>query len=164
MSKDFRIFARMQVNMTTKELRSQSYRFGEGFAAQIGELTLAAAKRNVAPGKGPGPHPHITEHEDTGYLMEHIFVKPRRAGFMIYSHVYTDVEYGTYLEIGWHTSLGKFVRYPWLAPAAEEAKREALKIARQTYRIYFKPGGGKGFIKGKIESGGPVFATLPRAT
>jgi hypothetical protein len=105
----------------------------------------AQAQDNVAPGHGPGPHPHRAEHGfswiDTGDLAREIdydMSAERNAngkwvgvpeGTLIVNPIDTDrgpIPYGAYLEMGFvpiiQTPLGPrrstgFFRYPFLAPA-----------------------------------------------
>lgn len=152
-----KLTAQVQLNMRTKELQQAGLDFAREYAKELGNLTQEKAQENVAPGRGPGPHPHVTEHDDTGALRDSIQVRTFQQGFMVLSRVETDLDYGSYLELGWHTSSGRFVRYPWMMPAVELARREANRIARMTWNVYFSP--SKFPMRVKMETG--TFATVP---
>lgn len=116
---------------------------GEAFttelAAAFGDLVLAQAKHNVAPGVGPGPHPHI-DRVDTGTLMRGIKAEITKRSNGVTVMVFTDVPYGLYLEAGWHALNGVFYRYPWLLPAINAAQREFSQLVRSKSDVGFNPG------------------------
>lgn len=95
----------------------------------MGRRALTLAKRNVAPGKGPGPHPHrqwkgVPDYVDTGTLMRSLQLRINERGFLKTATIFTDIPYGAYLEVGWHSAMsGRFYRYPWLEPAFREAQK-----------------------------------------
>ena len=100
--------------------------FESGLRAAFGDLgdaIVETARENVAPGRGPSQHPHRWPHEDTGDLQASIEKQvgdglkgPELAvGFGEY--------YGAILEMGYHTSTGRWVQYPWLMPAVDEQGR-----------------------------------------
>lgn len=101
----------------------------------LAKLTEAKAKRNVKPGVGPGPHPHRTDHgwfwEDTGNLMRDVRYEmyesnmPRSVGFFVGAWT---LDYGRYLEEGFHGPSGRFYRYLWLQPAHDDAVKELQAI------------------------------------
>lgn len=98
------------------------------------------AKQNVAKGKGPSPHTgdadrwgHNWPHEDTGWLAEHTYGVVWPQGFHMEGSVYTDQDYGVYLEVGWWQN-GRFYRYPWMKPAFLEAMKLLPKMAAETFR------------------------------
>jgi len=63
-------------------------------------------------------------------------------GFLETSHVFTDLEYGLYLEVGWtNKRSGNHWRYPWLMPAMMQARYESDDIARSTARRWFSESG-----------------------
>ena len=99
-----------------REVRERGVGIMEYFTGRIAEK----AKKNVAPGVGPGPHPHRTPHEDSGTLMRNIKTATTATGDLVNGAVYTDVDYGLYLEIGWHAKNGAFYKYPWLLPAVQD--------------------------------------------
>lgn len=105
------------------QTRDKALKVMKGMAADIQEQ----AKHNVEPGVGPGPHPHRTPHEDTGALMRSIKKKVWEKRSEVGFAVYTDKDYGLFLEIGWHSAAGNFWRYPWLLPALRDVAPEALK-------------------------------------
>lgn len=152
-----RVTAQVQVNLRAKEVKAAGPAFAREFARQMGERTVKYAKENVAQGFGPGPHPHRSEHEDTGALAESVKMELVNQGFLIVAKVYTDLAYGKHLELGWHTKNGNFYRYPWLAPAGERARQDAIEIARLTWRIV--QSGAGGFYTQRQAASGAVFGT-----
>ena len=55
-------------------------------------------------------------------------------GARLDSIVYTDLDYGTYLEIGWRARNGRFYRYPWLKPAWQKAMAEYKTITTREWK------------------------------
>lgn len=153
-----RLTARVEINMKTKEIAARGAGFTAEFAETIGERAAKYARRNVAVGEGPGPHPHRTEHEDTGELAASVRTKAVHMGFLETTHVFTDKEEGLYLEAGWTTKAGTHYRYPWMMPAMEEARAEALEIARSTGRRWFSDEGMP--QRGRKNFEAPLSATL----
>lgn len=121
------------------------------WANELAELM----RENVRPGIGPGPHPHPGRN-DTGHAAAAITVRElqptsvmqAKAMREVVSHtarwaagVFSDgggtlvgkgtspYEYLSYLEMGWTTKRGRFVRYPWAAPAIEEMKGKLTQFA-----------------------------------
>lgn len=133
-----RVTVRVEANIRTKEILAAGQGFAQDFARELGELTARYARENVAPGVGPGPHPHrpppFREHQDTGELQRSIQVAQENHGFLKTARVFTDLEYGLYLEAGWTSQAGRHFRYPWLMPAAMQAQQEMAGIARSTAR------------------------------
>jgi len=107
----------VEVNLRNKYIKQLAEAAVEDAMLELALDTQAQAKINVSPGVGPGPHPHVTEHVDTGQLRESLKVDVTRSGDQISATVSTTVAYGAYLELGWHTRNGRFIRYPWLRPA-----------------------------------------------
>lgn len=141
-----RLTARVEVNMKTAEIVARGRGFTREFADLMGELTAKYARINVTPGSGPGPHPHrpppYWKHVDTGALRDSIKVRAVHMGFLETAHVFTDLEYGLYLEVGWtNKQSGNHWRYPWLMPALMQARQESADIARSTGRRWFSEGG-----------------------
>jgi len=101
--------------------------FESGLRAAFGDLgdaIVEAARENVAEGVGPGPHPHISEHEDTGNLqasIEKMVIEGGPKGPVL--EVGFGEFYGTILEIGYHTSTGRWVQYSWLILAVDAQGR-----------------------------------------
>lgn len=98
----------------------------EDIVLDMTQATLERARLNVQPGIGPGPHPHMTDHIDTGALAAAIEADVDRPNdHEVVGTVGVNVEpmarYGAALELGWHTATGGFYQYPWLAPAFEAA-------------------------------------------
>ncbi len=128
---------RVQVNSNTREVRSQAAGFAMDFADRIAQSAAVMAREKVSPGKGPGPHPHVSVHEDTGDLMRDIEVSNTQFGFLSTATVYTTLDYGLYLEFGWHAKNGMFYRYPWLKPSMDVATQSAEAVAKTTTRRWF---------------------------
>ncbi len=85
-------------------------------------LVRDQARENVRPGQGPGPHPHVSAHIDTGNLMRDIQVgELYKEGNVLVREVGNNEAtfYGGILEIGWFSSAGNWFRYPFLWPALE---------------------------------------------
>lgn len=139
-----RMTAKVEVNLRTREVQERGVEFAWAFAEQLGALAQKYAILNVTPGKGPGPHPHrpppFPEHWDTGKLARSIMTRRVEQGFLKTVQVYTDVGYGTFLEVGWVSPAGNFWRYPWLEPAAKLANQHMAEIARSTSRAFFTGG------------------------
>lgn len=155
-----RVTARVEVNMRTKEIVQRGEGFCRDFADQLGELTAQIAKRNVEQGSGPGPHPHRPQspHEDTGDLASSVQTRALAMGFMQTTLVFTDLEYGAHLEFGWTNPFsGNHWRYPWLMPAAEQARQEAMEIARSTARRWLSDEGGT--YAGRVNVQAPLSGT-----
>lgn len=156
-----RLTARVEVNMRTAEVVARGEGFAQDFANELGKLTAELAQRNVAPGSGPGPHPHrpTSEHIDTGALRNSIQTRSVAMGFLKTAHVYTDSAYGLYLEMGWTNPwTGNHWRYPWLMPAMEEARQQWAEIARSTGRRWFSETGAP--FRGRGAVNAPLSSTL----
>lgn len=69
-----RLLASVKVNSNVPALLNEGPWFGVEFVDAVGAETVQIARELVAPGKGPGPHPHRpdSEHEDTGALRDAI--------------------------------------------------------------------------------------------
>lgn len=158
-----RLTGKVEVHLNSRAMRAAGQGFARDVARQLGELTLTYAKRNVTPGKGPGPHPHrpppFRQHTDTGELVGSLQAKPVEQGFLTTYQVYTDIDYGVYLEVGWHSLSGNFWRYPWLEPAVREASQHLAEIAKSTGRAYFT-GGRSTRPAGRVNLTGASFATF----
>ena len=121
---------------------------GGTVAGKYAAMAADKMKENVAPGKGPGPHPHRTKHEDFGWLMRTIMARrspDKKAAWLV--GVFSDKvaakpagagktppwKYGMFLEIGWIAKNGKRYRYPWLQPALAFTSRKPIgKVAGPT--------------------------------
>jgi len=158
-----RITGKVEVNFNSREVKAAGAEFARAFTKELGELTRDIAQRNISPGVGPGPHPHrpppFRQHTDTGALRDSIQVAPREQGFLTTYLVWTDLDYGTYLEMGWFSMAGNFWRYPWMLPAVSEAEQSLYKIARSTGRAYFT-GGYSNRRAGRVDISEPSFATF----
>lgn len=155
-----RLTVRAEVNMKTKEIKARATGFNREFAETIGTRAAELAREAVSPGAGPGPHPHRPDspHEDTGDLAASVQMKLVHMGFLETAHIFTDLEYGLYLEAGWTTKAGTHWRYPWLMPSLEMARDEAETIARSTARRWFSEEGAP--QRGRVDFEAPLSATL----
>lgn len=140
-----KLSAKIKVDFRTALAKQMGESFTTECAAAFGDLVQAQAKHNVAPGIGPGPHPH-PERIDTGNLMDSIQADIRKSTNAVAVDVYTNVEYGVFLEAGWHTPSGRFARYPWLRPAIETAQREFMNIVRTKAAVAFTGGARGGLV------------------
>ena len=155
-----RVSARVEVNMQTRELAAMGAGFAQELADEMARQTAQLARRNVEPGSGPGPHPHRpgSEHIDTGDLRDSIQIRSEQRGFLKTGVVFTDLEYGLYLEMGWTNPFsGNHWRYPWLMPAMEEARQDWANVARSTGRRWFSSTGRP--YAGRHGIGSPLSAT-----
>jgi len=133
-----RIYGTVEVDYRSRAAKEHGLRFAEDYVLDQTAVVERLAKRNVTPGRGPGPHPHRTEHEDTGQLMQSITSDVEVKGSRVVGIVGTNVIYGMFLEVGWHSRSGNFYRYPWLAPAMHEAKRYGPTIAQRHSHVWFE--------------------------
>lgn len=117
------------VDFRSKYAKGQTNALRRDLIEYIGVTAEGIAKANVAPGKGPGPHPH-SGRVDTGKLRDSIAVVIEDSGDETDASLICTLDYGLFLEIG----TAKMPRYPWLYPAAQEAGKqygqEAKRIAR----------------------------------
>lgn len=121
-------------NAVFKRFGDESWHQAAVTIRQVGDRAWEFARQNVAPGEGPGPHPHIWPHDDTGDLQEDIGLKFKYEGSRLIAVVYTEKDYGAYLEVGWQTPTGRRVHYPWLKPAYKKAGQGFLKAATDNWR------------------------------
>ena len=135
-----KLVSRMEINTRTTEVAARGDAFAQALALVMAHEGAREARVNVTPGRGPGPHPHKpgSNHIDTGELMRSIEVEPEDRGFLKTALIFTEVEHGTYLEIGWTNPYsGRFWRYPWLWPAVQVVQQNAPGQARSTAREFF---------------------------
>lgn len=132
-----KLTAQVAVNLNTTRARQQADGFARALVLELARATQLAARENVAPGRGPGPHPHRSGHTDTGELRDNIEIKEVQQGFLKTALAYTDLLHGLYLELGWHTRAGTFYRYPWLKPALDKALEKGIEIAKAKGKLYF---------------------------
>jgi hypothetical protein len=133
------------------------------FCKIYAELVRDIMIRNVSPGVGPGPHPHRTKHEDTGWAAKSIVARRRQKGATSgvspawFSGSFSDRtpgrtpgargrstppwQYLFFLEWGFRTKSGKRYRYPWAAPAYKEAKAHRLGKVAGPKGLFISPGG-----------------------
>lgn len=122
----------VEINLRNKYIKQLAATALADAMLELAEDTQKQAKINVAPGIGPGPHPHIAAHVDTGQLRESLTVDVDRSGDRITAAVQTNKAYGAYLELGWHARNGRLIRYPWLRPAMQAAvPRWQIRAARK---------------------------------
>ncbi len=137
-SQYLRFKASLTVSSTGKAFKKfgdQSWQAAARTVRSVGERALEFAKENVAEGKGPGPHPHLWPHEDTGDLGRSLGLKfDYSGGSRINATIYCDEEYGVYLEVGWKTPKGNFYRYPWMKPAFRKAGQGFAKVATDNWK------------------------------
>jgi len=139
---------KVTVELKSTDIAPLAFRGSDSLAARISRNTaqrgLKYARENVAPGKGPGPHPHRpgSDHVDTGALRDSLKVTEGWGGDLLFegmptnlswvTAVSTHLDYGLYLEMGWTTRRGTHYRYPWLFPAMTLAQRDFAHLARTT--------------------------------
>lgn len=139
-----RLEASLHINSQMKEFRNRSYKAASNAIRTVSRNARDYAKQNVAKGKGPGPHPHRWPYVDTGDLAKSIGMKVVYNGVRMESVVYTELDYGTYLEVGWRAKNGRFYRYPWLKPAWRRAMDEYKTIAARSWKEAMVGLGDKG--------------------
>jgi len=112
---------------------------------KAGVLMRDAARARVMPGVGPGPHPHVSKHIDTGNLARNIVYRVTKTtrGGQLEVGPKPEAYYGTYLELGWHTASGTFYKYPWLRPALKSMwptvnNMLLMDNVRNTFRKFFR--------------------------
>jgi len=133
-----KVWATVEMDFRGKEAKRRGIDFIHDYILDQTALVEEYAKFSVSPGVGPGPHPHRTEHEDTGALRDSITSDVDVKGTRAIGEVGTDLEYGAYLEVGWHSRAGRFFRYPWLEPSLRRAKRSGPKVAQRHAHVYFR--------------------------
>ena len=119
----------MRVSLEIKSWNDRIVRqhFERGLRAAFGDLgdaIVETARENVAIGQGPGPHPHTSQHTDTGDLArstQKLVIEGGPKGPVL--EVGFGEYYGAILELGYHTSTGRWVQFPWLMPAVDEQGR-----------------------------------------
>jgi len=152
--------ATIRVSFNTPLAKAMGESFTTAVAAEFGDQVLARAKENVAPGKGPGPHPHVSKHFDTGTLMENIFADITKTANGVTMHVWTPIPYGLFLEAGFHAKSGRFYRYPWLQPSISETQKDLTDIIRAKADVAFAGGAKGGAIR--IRKGANVWDSYTR--
>ena len=98
-----------------KEFMAQATATARKVMQDVAKAVKEQAKHNVSPGVGPGPHPHkpTSGHTDTGALEKSVFYRTGERGLLVWFVCGTDLNYGMFLEIGWHSKSGNFWKYPW---------------------------------------------------
>lgn len=161
-----REFAPLALNMADSSM--------QGVMQEIGKAIKERAKENVIPNSGggmhPGPHPHITRHEDKGRLYDAIGYRVEKQGgkdkrWVLSVGVLNNEDvarYATALEVGYevkrieHNSDGTIagiqsfiIQYPWLWQAVQDTQDEYDKIIKTEFDVFFKgtkSTGKKGYI------------------
>jgi len=120
------IRAKVSFQMNPDLVKAAGKRGLEETVLAFGEFVTNEAKKNVMPGIGPGPHPHISEHEDTGALMRAIFNDLEMTDDKLRiivgctPPVKGKINYGIVLETG-----SRFMPpYPWLSPAYHKGRSQ----------------------------------------
>ena len=137
-----KIAGTVSVNLNTAELKLGGQRYARAVVSELAEAVQKQAQHNVAPGVGPGPHPHKVypgwpENVDTGDLMRSVKAElVEDTETRAEAAVYTPLEYGADLELGWiHPVSGTHWRYPWLFPAGLVALRQFNHVAKRLYHV-----------------------------
>jgi len=155
---------KVRVYFNTPLAQQMGESFTTELAAAFGDEVQRRAKDNVAPGRGPGPHPHppppAWQHVDTGRLMESIGADIEKRLNVVNVMVSTPVPYGVFLEAGWHTQSGRFVRYPWLAPAIADTQRDFMRLVRAKADTAFRGGPRGGLIR--VNTGSNIWDSYSR--
>lgn len=137
-----RIAGQVTIQLNIAEAKLGGKRYARAVVSELAKAVQKQAQENVAPGKGPGPHPHkvwpgFPPNIDTGDLMRSVktaLVEDTETRAEV--GVYSDLEYGKDLEIGWtQPETGNFWRYPWLFPATEAARQQFGNVAKRLYRV-----------------------------
>ncbi len=158
-----RLNVRVDVHTRAKEVMARGEGFAADFALTFAQEAAEVARRNVSPGRGPGPHPHrpppeFREHIDTGKLRDSIHVTVENRGFLKSARIYSTVAYAAHLEYGWTARSGRHWRYPFLAAAVEEVKHRADTIARSSARRWLSEDGAP--YRGRVNPSAPSTATF----
>jgi hypothetical protein len=138
----------LQINSRAKGFAKKAPGATETAMRSVLRKAKEDAQKNVAKGEGPGPHPHLTDHEDTGDLARSVQDAIWLQGFLTEGTIFTDSEYGTYLEVGWRTKKNNFYRYPWLKPAFLGALSRLPKLAAETFRTQMQDFDEDRIVKG----------------
>ena len=130
------------MTLRTAELLLGGKRYSRAVLTELSAAVRDRAKQNVAPGQGPGPHPHKPgwTHIDTGLLMSSInSVVSHDTGNEVIAVVYSDLNYprpyNVYLELGWISAAGSRFVYPYLWPASEVAQQQFGNVAKRLYYV-----------------------------
>lgn len=139
----FKFSATLQLNSRSKAFANKSTLAVEDAMRKVLKAAKKKAQENVAKGKGPSPHDgsadgwgHRFAHEDTGDLAESVQEAIWLQGFLTEGTIYTESDYGTYLEVGWRTKQSNFYRYPWLKPAFLDSLKLLPKYAAESMKFH----------------------------
>lgn len=125
-----------QVKLNTGMARQKGHDIAWEATEWMLKDVVSRAKFNVTPGIGPGPHPHLTKHEDTGEGVKSIWGLINRKDNAYLATFGTFLYYLLHLEYGYHARSGRFVRYPWLEPAIQSTQQAAGAIVKDIARRY----------------------------
>lgn len=159
-----RLTGRIEVNKVTlgriaDDLPAMAEEMIQGLVEAAADIARAMVAPHQPIGMHPGPHPHPTNHTDTGSLMESIKTAYTPQGLFVTGAVYTDLEYGAHLEYGFHvlakaipgdpTSgfIERFYRYPFITPAIQQAARDLDSLFGVTARRWLSQQGTPGTRK-----------------
>lgn len=88
-------------------------------------LAEQETRARVEPGVGPGPHPHLSRHEDTGQLRDSIRSNAEGGKHGPVGVISAGTHYAPFLELGYevHNEVTgwRVVQYPFLFTAGMEA-------------------------------------------
>ncbi len=142
-----RITVGLRISSRAKALANRGVEAAYELAEEMAELAADYARANVEPGVGPASHSynadswgHQWPHEDTGDLGDSVQIADQHQGFLGVASVYTDKEYGAWLNVGFHSPAGNFFRYPWLDQAFARAAAElAPDLPARLFRKLSEP-------------------------
>jgi len=105
----------------------------------LGAAAEKKARENVTPGVGPGPHPHISKHEDTGALQYSIFSDIKDTGNTVVVTVGNTTPPGAKINYGIILETGsvKMPAYPWLGPALAYARTRFQPLSNQAKMAFY---------------------------
>jgi hypothetical protein len=131
-----KITGTVKVKLNTGLARQKGHDVAWEATDRILKEVMSRAKYNVTPGIGPGPHPHITPHKDTGEGVKSIwgYINREQNGYI--ATFGTFLPYLLHLEYGYHSRAGRFVRYQWLEPAIQATQQEADEFVKDIARRY----------------------------
>lgn len=139
-SRNLEFAATLQINSRARAFANKASSSTEDAVRKVLRRAEKLAKENVAKGKGPSPHTgndiegHNYPYRDTGDLARSVRSAVWLQGFLTEGSIFTDLDYGVYLEVGWRTKAGNFFRYPWMRPAMMEALKLLPKFAAESFR------------------------------
>lgn len=127
------VSAVITIKLNTSKLLDGGRKYTRDVLTGLSEAVRDQAKENVAPGKGPGPHPHRDTGwvwDDTGLLRSSIDnAVVSHAEAWVFSNLNYPRPYNVYLELSWIGPSGRRYAYPWLWPASSAAQEQFRDIA-----------------------------------